>query len=78
MQHENIPVNTTDVRKDRPIIGKTMSFRVGSPNRAIMWGFNGSKAVVKLRNIPEIQQKISCQTLSYDGRDFSNLLIQII
>ena len=58
MQHENIPVKTTDVRKVSPIIGNTTSFRVGSPNKAITCGFNGSKAVVKLRNIPKRQVKL--------------------
>ena len=54
IQQENIPVSTTDVRYVNPIKGKTTSFRVGSPNSAIMCGFNGSNAVVKLRNMPEI------------------------
>ena len=52
MQHENIPVNTTDVRYARPINGNTTSLSVGRPNKAMIWGVRGSNAVVKLRNIP--------------------------
>ena len=53
MQHENIPVNTTDVKYARPMKGNTTSLSVGRPNKAMIWGVRGSNAVVKLRNIPE-------------------------
>ena len=53
MQHENIPVNTTEVKYARPINGNTTSLSVGRPNKAMIWGVRGSNAVVKLRNIPE-------------------------
>ena len=53
MQHENIPVNTTEVKYASPINGNTTSLSVGRPNKAMIWGVRGSNAVVKLRNIPE-------------------------
>ena len=53
MQHENIPVNTTEVKYARPINGNTTSLSVGRPNKAMICGVRGSNAVVKLRNIPE-------------------------
>ena len=36
MQHENIPVNTTDVKYARPMKGNTTSLSVGRPNRAMI------------------------------------------
>ena len=53
MQQEKIPVKTTAVKYVKPMNGNTMSLRVGSPNNAIMYGFRGSKTVVKFKNIPK-------------------------
>ena len=36
MQHENIPVNTTEAKYARPINGNTTSLSVGRPNKAMI------------------------------------------
>ena len=59
IQHEKMPVSTTDVRYANPMNGNTTSFNVGSPKSPMTSGCSGSNAVVKFKNIPKKIEKQS-------------------